>query len=139
MEKFWFWIQKIMAWYLSQVWIKIQCGILFAESDYAGNPDSRKSIYQSILSMRNISITWRSKSQKSVTFFSPEAKFVILSEAAKEEMLWDNSWKEWELRFLISFLFELIILEQSLCPTMSWPQILEKIFWIKTRFENIQR
>jgi len=58
----------------------------FSDSDYAGDPDSRRSVSGFILYVRGVPISWRSKGQRSVTLSSTEAEWVALSEAVKEIM-----------------------------------------------------
>ena len=58
--------------------------ICFSDSDYAGDPDTRRSVSGYILYVRGVPIAWRSKAQRSVTLSSTEAEWVALSEAVKE-------------------------------------------------------
>ena len=58
--------------------------VMYTDSDYAGDKDSRKSVSGFILFLMNVPVLWRSKAQKSVTLSSAEAEYVSLSEAAKE-------------------------------------------------------
>ena len=60
--------------------------VCFSDSDYAGDPDSRRSVSGFILYVRGVPICWRSKAQRSVTLSSSEAEWVALSEAVKEIM-----------------------------------------------------
>jgi len=55
----------------------------FSDSDYAGDPDSRRSVSVFILYVCGVPISWRSKGQRSVTLSSTEAELVALSEAVK--------------------------------------------------------
>ena len=60
--------------------------VLYCDSDYAGDPDSRKSVSGYILFVRGVPVAWRSKAQCSVTLSSSEAEWISLSEAVKEIM-----------------------------------------------------
>ncbi|KAL7530325.1 hypothetical protein ACHAWF_005014 [Thalassiosira exigua] len=60
--------------------------VCFTDSDYAGDPDSRRSVSGYILYVCGVPIIWRSKMQQSVTLSSSEAEWVSLSEAVKEIM-----------------------------------------------------
>jgi hypothetical protein len=55
-----------------------------SDSEYAGDPDTRISVYGYILYFCGAPIAWKSKSDKSVTLSSTEAEYFALSEAAKE-------------------------------------------------------
>ena len=56
---------------------------MFTDSDYAGDAETRISITGYCLFLQGVAISWRSKSQKSVTLSSSEAEYLALSEAAK--------------------------------------------------------
>ena len=56
----------------------------FSDSDYAGDPDSRKSVSGFIIYLCGVPICWRSKAQRTVTLSSTEAEWIALSEVAKE-------------------------------------------------------
>ena len=58
----------------------------FTDSDYAGDPDTRRSVSGYILYVKGVPICWRSKAQKCVTLSSSEAESIALSEAVKEIM-----------------------------------------------------
>ena len=58
--------------------------VLFCASDYAGNPDTRRSVSGYILFVKGVPVAWRSKAQRSVTLLSSEAEWISLSEAVKE-------------------------------------------------------
>ena len=60
--------------------------VCFSDSDYAGDPESRRSVSGFILYVKGVPISWRSKAQRSVTLSSSEAEWVALSEAVKEIM-----------------------------------------------------
>ena len=60
--------------------------VCFSDSDYAGDPDSRRSVSGFILYVRGVPICWRLKAQRSVTLSSSEAEWVALSEIVKEIM-----------------------------------------------------
>ena len=56
----------------------------YSDSDYAGNPDTRRSVTGFVLFVRNVPVCWRSKAQRIVTLSSTEAEWYALSEAVKE-------------------------------------------------------
>jgi hypothetical protein len=55
-----------------------------SDSKYAGDTDTRISVYGYIIYFCGASIAWKSKSGKSVTLSSTEAEYFALSEVAKE-------------------------------------------------------
>ena len=58
--------------------------VVYCDSDYAGDRETRVSIAGFIIYLLGVPISWKSKGMKSVTLSSSEAEFVALSEAAKE-------------------------------------------------------
>ena len=58
--------------------------LVYTDSDYAGDKETRKSVTGYVIYLRGVPICWKSKAQRSVTLSSTEAEFVALSEAAKE-------------------------------------------------------
>ena len=58
--------------------------MLYSDSDWAGDKDTRISVTGYIIFLQNVPICWKSKGQKSVALSSSEAELVALSEAAKE-------------------------------------------------------
>ena len=76
------WGLKIEPTFGSEAW-NLVC---FCDSDYAGDPDSRKSVSGNILYVRGVPICWRLKAQKTITLSSAEAEWIALSEATKEIM-----------------------------------------------------
>src|SRR5258707_5229884 len=56
----------------------------FTDSDYAMDPDSRRSVSGAICLLAGGPISWRSKLQSSVSQSSTEAEYVASTEAAKE-------------------------------------------------------
>ena len=58
--------------------------VAFLDSDYAGDPDSRKSVSGYVIYLCGVPISWRSRAQKTVTLSSAEAEWIALSEVAKE-------------------------------------------------------
>ncbi len=58
--------------------------MVYTDSDWAGDKDTRLSVSGFIVYLLGVPITWRSKQQKSVALSSSEAEYVSLSEAAKE-------------------------------------------------------
>jgi hypothetical protein len=55
-----------------------------ADSEYAGDPDTRISVYGYVLYLCGAPIAWKSKAGKSVTLSSSEAEYYATSEIAKE-------------------------------------------------------
>jgi hypothetical protein len=55
-----------------------------SDSDYAGDRDTRASVFGYIVYFCGAPIAWKSKSSKSVTLSSTEAEYVALSEVTKE-------------------------------------------------------
>jgi len=60
--------------------------VLYCDSDYAGDPDTRRSVSGYILFVKGVPVAWRSKAQRSITLSSSEAEWISLSEAVKEIM-----------------------------------------------------
>ena len=58
--------------------------IAYSDSDWATDPETRISITGFILYLCGVPISWKSKTQKSVTLSSTEAEYVAMSETAKE-------------------------------------------------------
>jgi len=58
--------------------------VAFSDSDYAGDPDSRKSVSGFVIYLCGVPICWRSRAQRTVTLSSAEAEWIALSEVAKE-------------------------------------------------------
>ena len=58
--------------------------LAFSDSDFAGDPDTRRSITGFILFFMGVAISWKSKSQKSCSLSSTEAELYALSETARE-------------------------------------------------------
>lgn len=58
--------------------------LLFTDSDWAGDKDTRKSVTGYMLFVNGVLISWRSKSQPVVSLSSTEAETYALSEAVKE-------------------------------------------------------
>eukprot|EP00961_Rhodomonas_salina_P021171 285125-Rhodomonas_salina.1 len=63
-----------------------QVNVLFGwvDSDYAADPDTRKSVTGYIVSMNNGPIAWKSKRQSCVTLSSAEEEFVAASQCCVE-------------------------------------------------------
>merc|ERR1712139_32645 len=58
--------------------------VVFSDSDYATDPETRISVSGFVLYVCGVPVSWASRGQKSVTLSSTEAEYVALSEAAKE-------------------------------------------------------
>ncbi|EJK77615.1 hypothetical protein THAOC_00541 [Thalassiosira oceanica] len=56
----------------------------FSDSDYAGDPETRRSVTGYILYIKGVPIIWKSKAQRSVTLSSSEAEWIALSELVKD-------------------------------------------------------
>ena len=56
----------------------------FSDSDWANDPDNRKSVMAFILFLNGVPIMWRSKQASIVALSSSEAEYIALSELAKE-------------------------------------------------------
>ena len=68
--------------------------VLFSDSDWAGDKETRMSVTGYCVFLQGCPISWKSKGQTSVTLSSSEAELMALSEATKE----------------IRFIYELLIL-----------------------------
>jgi hypothetical protein len=55
-----------------------------SDREYAGDPDTRVSVYGNVLFFCGAPIAWKSKAGKSVTLSSTEAEYYATSEIAKE-------------------------------------------------------
>jgi hypothetical protein len=60
--------------------------IAYCDSDYAGDKDGRKSVTGFVIYILGCLISWKSRSQKSVTLSSTEAEYVSISELCAEIM-----------------------------------------------------
>ena len=58
--------------------------VMYLYSDYARDKETRTIVPGYIAYLMGVPISWKNKSQKSVTLSSSEAEFVAMSEAAKE-------------------------------------------------------
>lgn len=58
--------------------------VVFTDSDWAGDKDTRLSVTGYVLFLLGVPILWRSKGQKSIALSSSEAEYYALSEAAKD-------------------------------------------------------
>ena len=56
----------------------------FVDSDWAGDPDSRKSTSGYVFLVNNGPVSWKSKQQKCIAQSSAEAEYVAANESAKE-------------------------------------------------------
>lgn len=66
--------------------IPILLGPVYADSNYAGDPEFRKSTTGIIIKLNNNVIDWQSKRQASVSDSSTHAEYIALHEAAKKVM-----------------------------------------------------
>jgi hypothetical protein len=58
----------------------------YVDSDYAGDKDTRISVTGYVIFVQGCLISWKSKSQRSVTLSSTEAEYVAISEVCAEIM-----------------------------------------------------
>ena len=63
-----------------QVWNMV----VYTDSDWAGDKDTRKSVSGYVIFLCGVPILWKSKGQKLISMSSTEAEWYSLSEAAKE-------------------------------------------------------
>jgi hypothetical protein len=61
-----------------------------SDSEYAGYPDTRISVYGYVLYFCGAPIAWKSKAGKSVTLSSTEAEYYATSEIAKKDIFANN-------------------------------------------------
>jgi hypothetical protein len=72
-----------------------------SDSEYAGDPDSRISVYVYILYFCGAPIAWKSKAGKSVTLSSTKAEYYTTSEIAKEVIFAKNILEEMGIQIQI--------------------------------------
>ncbi len=60
--------------------------VCFSDSDYAGDPDNRRSVFCFVLYVCGVAISWRFKAQCSVALSSSEAEWVAASEIVTDVM-----------------------------------------------------
>ena len=58
--------------------------LVYSDSDWAGDKDTRKSVSGYMIFLNNVLICWRSKAQQVVALSSSEAEFYACSEAVRE-------------------------------------------------------
>jgi hypothetical protein len=58
----------------------------YCDSDFAGDKDTRRSVAGYAVYLQGCLVSWKSKSQKSVTLSSSEAEYVAISEVTKDVM-----------------------------------------------------
>ena len=72
--------------------------ICYSDSDWAGDPESRRSVSGYIIYVQGVPVIWKSKSQNQVSLSSSESEWYALSEAVKDIIflldLCDNLGKE---------------------------------------------
>jgi hypothetical protein len=74
--------------------VTINC---YTDSDYAGDPDTRRSVSGHVMYLDGSPISWRSKSQSTVTLSSTEAEWIALCDAVKEVMFLFNVLADMEI------------------------------------------
>jgi hypothetical protein len=73
-----------------------------SDSDFAGDPDTRISVYGYVLYFCGAPIAWKSKAGKSVTLSSTEAEYYATSEKAKEVICAKNLLEEFKFNYSIA-------------------------------------
>lgn len=58
--------------------------VCFTDSDYACDPETRRSVSGYVIFVHGVPICWRSQAQRSVTLSSTEAEWIAMSEAVKD-------------------------------------------------------
>ena len=58
--------------------------VVYSDSDWAGDKDTRHSVSGYIIYMLGVPILWKSRAQKTVALSSAEAEYIAMSESAKE-------------------------------------------------------
>ena len=56
----------------------------FTDSDWANDPETRRSVSGYVIMIHGVPICWRSKAQRAVTLSSTEAEWYALAEATKD-------------------------------------------------------
>ena len=57
---------------------------VYSDSDWAGDPDNRRSVGCYVIFLNGVPIAWRARSQKVVSLSSSEAEFYACAEAVRE-------------------------------------------------------
>ena len=73
---------------------KILLGPVFSDSNYASDPETRRSTTGVVVKVSNCTVAWFSRRQKCVTTSSTEAEYLALGDATKEVMWLRNMLKE---------------------------------------------
>ena len=58
--------------------------ICFTDSDYASDPETRRSVSGYIIYVHGVPICWKSKAQRCVTLSSCEGEWITLSKVVKD-------------------------------------------------------
>ena len=58
--------------------------VVYSDSDWAGDKDTRHSVSGYIMYMLGVPILWKSRAQRTVALSSAEAEYIAMSESAKE-------------------------------------------------------
>ena len=74
--------------------VTIHC---YTDSDYPGDPETRRSVSGHVIYLDGSPINWRSKSQATVTLSSTEAEWIALCDAVKEIMFLINVLMDMEI------------------------------------------
>ena len=64
--------------------------IVYSDSDWAGDKDTRHSVGGYIMYLAGVPILWKSKIQRTVSLSSAEAEYYALAEANKGNKLFSN-------------------------------------------------
>lgn len=79
-----------------------ECLKAFADADWAGNSDDRKSFTGFTLMLAGASVSWESKKQHTVALSSTEAEYMALSSAAKEIVYMRNFIRELDFTHFVN-------------------------------------
>ncbi|KAL1194822.1 Retrovirus-related Pol polyprotein from transposon TNT 1-94 [Cardamine amara subsp. amara] len=58
----------------------------YSDSDYAGDVDNKRSMTDYVFALGNSAIRWKATLQPTVTLLTTEAEYMVLTEAAKEDI-----------------------------------------------------
>ena len=75
--------------------------VCYTDSDYAGDPESRRSVSGYVIYVHGVPICWRSKAQRSVTLSSTETEYIALSEAVKDIVFIVNLCESMQIKIVL--------------------------------------
>ena len=64
----------------------------YADSDWASDPNTRKSTTGYLVKLAGAIFAWNSRAQKTVALSSTEAEYMSLSDTSRQ-LIWINTWK----------------------------------------------